>query len=130
MKRAIPAWAMKTAAPEDRDAVRRFRGEGRMQVKWPPDRKALRDWARHQGWPAPWFAFEERFITRTLEDDESFALALAESGIEILIPKRKHTLSAEDLKELDLLYDDRSASGCPRSQAAPSVSQVGPAEGC
>ena len=85
-----------------------------MQVHW-PDRKALRDWARHQGWPTSWLSFEERFLTRALKDDESFALALSGSGIEILIPKRNHTIPVEELRELDLLYDERSAAGRPTS---------------
>ena len=115
MRSAIPAWAMQMATPADRDAVRRLRGESRMQVKWPSDRKALRGWARDRGWPTPWFGFEERLLTRALEDDQSFALALSGSGIEILIPKRNHTIPVEELRELDLLYDERSAAGYPTS---------------
>lgn len=112
MKKDIPAWVMKTATPGDRDFARRTHSRGRIQINW-PDLKALRDWARHQGWPTPWFGFKEAFITKMLEKDENFELALNESGIKVRIPKKDHTISVEKLRELDALYEERSAFGQP-----------------
>lgn len=48
-----------------------------------------------------------------LENDETFALAGTECGIEIRVPKRSHTISADELGELDTLYEERSTFGQP-----------------
>ena len=61
----IPSWAMRAAGPEDRELVGEALGRGTAKVDW-PDRKALRDWARRQGWPTPWLDFEPAFLTRML----------------------------------------------------------------
>lgn len=108
MKKDMPTWAMKAATAEDRDFARRTHSRGKMQIEW-PDLKALRDWARHQGWPTPWLGFKEAFITKMLEKDENFELALNESGIKVRIPKKDHTISVEKLRGLDALYEERSA---------------------
>lgn len=112
MTKEIPAWATRKAKPEDLGVVRDSHRRGTLQIKW-PDLKALRGWAKHQEWPAPWLGFNEAFITKMLEDEASFELAINESGIEILIPKQEHTISAEILSELDGLYDERSTTGRP-----------------
>lgn len=114
MSRNIPTWAMQAAAPADREAAQRAHRLGTMQMKW-PDRKAIRAWAKKQGWMMPWFGFEEAFITKMFANDANFALALNESGIEMHIPKRNHVLSLAKLKELDALYEERSSSGRPVS---------------
>ncbi|HEX6902521.1 MAG TPA: hypothetical protein VF789_22565 [Thermoanaerobaculia bacterium] len=108
----IPDWALRTATPEDRALVREARRLGTMRLQW-PDLKALRAWAKQQGWPTPWLSFEEAFVTRMLADEESFELALRASGIEIHIPWQDYTITAERVQELDELYRDRSASGRP-----------------
>ena len=108
----IPAWALRKAAHEDLSQAREARRLGRLRLQW-PDLKALRAWAREQGWPAPWLGFEEAFVTRMLEDEESFELALRASGIEVLIPRRDYMIPAEKVRELDALYEERSASGRP-----------------
>jgi hypothetical protein len=108
----LPAWAMRAATPEDGDLARDSHRRGRLRIKW-PDLTALRGWAKRQGWPTLWFGFESAFIAKILEDKESFALALEESGIEVLLPKTDYTLSSERLSELDALYEERSADGRP-----------------
>lgn len=112
MTRPFPAWAMREAGPGDRHAARDAQERGTLQVTW-PDRKALRDWAKRQGWPAPWLGFDGAFLARMLEDEASFERALRESGIGIRIPRQDYTISAEELRELDELYAERSESGQP-----------------
>ncbi|HSK76089.1 MAG TPA: hypothetical protein VLQ45_06495 [Thermoanaerobaculia bacterium] len=112
MKKDIPAWAMREAGAEDQLVVRDSHRRGTMQIKW-PEPKALRAWAKSREWPTPWLGFEDAFIARMLAHEASFALALKESGIEIQIPKRDHTIPAERLRELDGLYEERSTTGRP-----------------
>jgi hypothetical protein len=114
MKQEIPAWAMKAAGPEDLDAARSAHRRGTLRIRW-PDRQALRDWARHRGWPVPWLAFETAFVTKMLEDQASFELALADSGFEAQIPRKDCTIPVDKLRELDAQYEDRSADGRPVS---------------
>jgi hypothetical protein len=40
----------------------------------------LRAWARQQGWPAPRFGFEKAFSDKMLESQETFELAIRQSG--------------------------------------------------
>ena len=112
MKKDVPAWALRPAAPDDHALARDAHGRGHMQVKW-PDLKALRNWARQHGWPAPRFGFEAAFIAQALDNKANFELALRESFLEILVPRREHTLSVEKLRELDALYAERSGDGRP-----------------
>ena len=42
-----------------------------------------------------------------LENDEAFALALSESGIDVSIPKRDQPITSEELSSLDELYAER-----------------------
>lgn len=112
MKKDMPTWAMRRAAPEDQDLVRNAYRQGRMQITW-PSHQALRDWAKQHAWPTPWFGFEDAFIRRMFENRESFELAVNESGIEIHIPQQDYTISGDRLRELDALYEERSISGRP-----------------
>lgn len=57
------------------------------------------------------FGFENAFIAKLFESDETFSLALNESGISIQIPIKEHTLTMERLKELDALYEERGEMG-------------------
>lgn len=103
---------MREAGPGDRRVAQEAQGRGALQITW-PDRKALRAWANRQGWPTPWLGFDEAFLARMLKAEASFDLALRESGIGLRIPRQEHTISAERLRELDELYDERSESGRP-----------------
>ena len=114
MKRDLPAWAMRRAEAGDYGVVQDAHSRGTMQIKW-PNRKALRDWATLQAWPTPWFAFEAAFLAKSFESPLNFKRAINESGIEIQIPQQACTLSAERLRELDVLYAERSPSGQPVS---------------
>lgn len=114
MRQELPAWAMGRVTAGDRpfvDVQQAHRhGSTRIQL---PNLKALRGWAKDHGWPTPWFGFESAFIAKMFESPETFALALAESGVEISLPVKEHTLTVETLKNLDGLYDERSDSGRP-----------------
>ncbi len=57
------------------------------------------------------FGFEKAFITKLFESNETFSLALNESGINIHIPIKEHILTAETLEELDALYEERDDTG-------------------
>jgi hypothetical protein len=107
MKPPLPAWALAAAGPEDRLAACRARDRNVMQVRWKAGRPP-RAWAKQHGWPTPWFGFEQAFVAKLLASDESFQLALAESGIEIFIPKEHHGIGAEELALLDEAYRDHS----------------------
>ena len=85
-----------------------------MQIKW-PDAKALRIWAKQQGWSTPLFGFEEAFIVKMLEAKESFELAIKKSGIEIHVPRHEYMITSEKIRELDALYEERSSNGRPSS---------------
>lgn len=106
-KEIIPAWAMRKAGPHDQPDARESHRRGTMRIEW-PDRKVLRSWAKRRGWPTPGLGFAQAFLTRMLQDEASFALAINESGVEVYIPKREHTIPAGELRELDALYDERS----------------------
>lgn len=112
MKTSIPMWAMRTAKTEDQGVVRDAHRRGTLQITW-PNLDVLRDWAKRQGWPTPWFGFEKAFLTRMLESEESFKLAIDQSGIEIQIPRRDFTISMEELRDLDALYEQRDTHGHP-----------------
>jgi hypothetical protein len=114
MKNNLPAWALKTAVAEDHANAGEAHHQGRMQITW-PDAGALRRWAKQHGWPTPLFGFEDAFIAKMLSTKEHFELAIEKSGIEMQIPRREYTISAERLKELDAFYEERSDSGRPNS---------------
>jgi hypothetical protein len=112
MNKNIPAWALRTATSEDHRFAQESHRQGRMQIKW-PDAKALRIWAKQQGWSTPWFGFEEAFIAKMLETQENFELVIKKSGIEIHIPRQDYTISGERIRELDGLYEGRASTGRP-----------------
>ena len=114
MKQDIPTWAKQRVTPEDHDvaSIQQAYDQGSAQIQL-PDGKALKEWARSHHWPTPWFGFEKAFIAKMFENQESFGLALRESGVQIYIPIQEHTLSIERLHELDALYAERSSSGRP-----------------
>jgi hypothetical protein len=111
----IPAWAKERVSlnVHDFSEVHRLHRRGRTQIQL-PNLKELKGWAKSHGWPTPWFGFKEAFITKLFESNETFSLALNESGINIHIPIKEHILTIETLKELDALYEeteDRGALG-------------------
>jgi hypothetical protein len=110
MTKAIPAWAMRQAEPEDLSDAREAHARGALVIQWPA-RAALVGWARSQGWPTPWFGIHDAFIASLLENDQNFKLGLNESGISLQIPKRTFTISPETLSKFDALYEERSSFG-------------------
>jgi len=112
MRQDIPAWAKQRVLPDDPDFFRacQLHRLGRTQIQL-PNLKELKGWAKSHGWPTPWFGFEKAFIARLFESEETFSLALRESGINIHVPIEEHTLTVERLKELDLLYEKREEMG-------------------
>ena len=112
MRQDIPGWAKQKVPPENQNffEVRRLHRRGRTEIRL-PNLKELRDWAKSHGWSTPRFGFKEAFIARMFENDDLFTLALNESGVEIYIPIREHTLTIEMLKELDELYEETEDMG-------------------
>lgn len=112
MNSKIPDWAFTPATSQDRQRTRVARDLGVLQIRW-PDARALKKWARKQNWPAPWIGFKDAFTGKMLESDEAFAQALADSGVELLIPIERYAVPDEQLREFDALYDERSPAGQP-----------------
>jgi hypothetical protein len=112
MSQDIPAWAKQRVLPEDPDflEVRQLHRRGRTQIQL-PNLKELKGWAKSHGWPTPMFGFKKAFITKLFESNETFSLALKESGINIHIPIKEHILTIETLKGLDALYEEREDNG-------------------
>ncbi len=112
MKHNLPAWAKQKVTPEEYSfsEVDDLYRQGKTQIQL-PDLKELKSWAKSHGWPRPWFGFEEAFIARLFESNETFTLAINESGINIFVPIKEHTLTVERLKELDALYEQREDMG-------------------
>jgi hypothetical protein len=108
MRYNIPAWAKQRVTPEDHSflEVYRLHRQGRTQIQL-PDLKELKGWAKSHGWPTPWFGFKDALIAKLFESNETFTLAINESGINIHNPIKEHTLTIETLKELDALYEER-----------------------
>lgn len=114
-----PRWAMRTAHPGDRDVAAEAHDRGVLKTNWDPDSNWDTDarshhiegppkaWAKAHGWPTPFFSFRSVFLKKLLESDETFDLALAESGVRLYIPKAEHALDAADLARLDTLYEAR-----------------------
>jgi hypothetical protein len=112
VNKTLPAWALRTATPDDQALAQEAHRQGKLRIIW-PDTNALRMWAKHQGWPTPWFGFEQVFTAHMLDTATNFALAMTNSGIKVHFPKQQCTISGETLRELDALYDSRSSSGRP-----------------
>jgi hypothetical protein len=108
----LPAWAIQPATPHDRTRVEQARERGDLQIIW-PDSRSLRAWAARQGWPTPRFGFQAAFLTKMLESDDAFALALQDRSVEMVIPVERYILPPQELSELDALYAARGATGRP-----------------
>jgi len=78
----------------------------------------LRGWTRQQGWPTPWFGFKDAFLRKMLDSEDNFALALSESGIQVVIPIERYTISEEQLSEFDALYEEQNEFGRPTGWGA------------
>jgi hypothetical protein len=112
MTRNLPAWARQTATPQDRARAEQARRNDTIGITWPAIR-ALRRWAKQQGWPTPWFGIEEAFVDKMMESEETFALAVEQSGVVILIPIPHFAVSQEQLRGFDQWYAARSPEGRP-----------------
>jgi len=110
MKKSAPQWALKLATSQDRQRAQDAYRKGTWQITW-PEKKSLRIWARRQGWPAPRFFFDRRFIETMLASDANFALAVNESGLRVFIPMEHYEISPKQLKALDALYEKREDMG-------------------
>ena len=114
MTKPLPAWALQAAKPDDHGTAEEAHRRGRLEITW-PDQRALRAWAKQQRWPTPLFGFEAAFTAHMLASPANFALAVADSGVEVTIPRRGYALTGERLRELDALYEARSPGGRPTS---------------
>lgn len=112
MRHDIPVWAKQRVTPEDHSfvEVRRLHSQGRAQIQL-PDLKELKGWAKSHDWPTPWLGFKKALLDKLFESNETYTLALNESGINIHIPITEHTLTIARLKELDALYEEREDTG-------------------
>jgi hypothetical protein len=111
MKSQIPEWAMQTAVPDDYNRAVTAHKQGTLQIIWPTDMSTVRNWAKGQTWPTPWFNFQSKFITHMLASPQAFTRVLQESGIVIHLPRQEYTLSAEKIEAFDALYDEQSPEG-------------------
>lgn len=102
----LPSWALVQAGAADRQRVLDAKRRQSITLKWKADQPSRR-WAKQQGWPTPWFGFPESFFAKMLESDENFALGLRDA-VDVLIPKATHTISDDELRELDIAYGDHS----------------------
>lgn len=108
----FPSWALRRATPADRALVQRAQRSRTLRIKWPAT-DVLRAWARQNGWRAPLFGLQDAFWAQMVTSDENFALALNESGIELLVPIEKWSLPPETLAAMDAWYAERSSEGRP-----------------
>ena len=113
----LPAWALQPATAGDRLRTAEAQRRSVAQIRW-PESKALRDWARQQGWRAPRFGFQSAFLATMLANDENFALAVNQSGVEFLIPAERVAIPDDELQELDALYAERGDDGRPSGWGA------------
>jgi hypothetical protein len=112
MTKPLPAWALQAATPDDHGAAQEAQLRGLLEIRL-PDAQALRAWAKRQRWPAPLFGFERAFTAHMLASPANFALAVAGSGVEVIVPRRSYALTGDQIRELDVLYAARSPSGRP-----------------
>lgn len=118
MEKTIPYWALRVAGAGDRRDAIRAQVRGVLFTNWDPLHGSSTvnyagqplidgppvDWAEGHDWPTPRTSFEQAFLVKMLESDKNFDLAVAESGVELYLPQKMHTLTAEDLQGLDELY--------------------------
>jgi len=121
-----PDWAMRRAVAGDREAAEKARRLGVLRTNWGLDAAPFAEhaldrpplaWTKQHRWKAPWWAFLDRggaFLHMILASDERFDLALQSSGAELYVPRDLVTLTDDDLRDLDALYEeteDRGALG-------------------
>ena len=99
-----PDWAYRSVKADDREGALQAHRAGRMRTNW-EEAEDLKGWAKRQGWPTPWLSFESTFYETMLASDDNFGLAVANSGLEIRIPKEEHTITADDLAGFDAQYE-------------------------
>ncbi|MBP6471581.1 MAG: hypothetical protein KBE23_17130 [Chloroflexi bacterium] len=114
MTQNLPKWALTNATPQDHDRAVQAYNNGLLQIIWSKD-KTQQAWAKKQGWRTSRFNFPKSFTQKMLENAETFALALNESGIELIMPITEFTFSDEQLQDLDALYQSRNENGRPDS---------------
>jgi hypothetical protein len=112
MTKPLPAWALRAATPDDHGTAEEAHRRGHLEITW-PDQRALRAWATQQRWPTPLFDFERAFTAHMLASPANFALAVADSGVELYLPRRSYALTGDRLRTLDALYEARSPGGRP-----------------
>lgn len=103
---------MRKAGREDWGAAREAHRRDTLQITW-PDLSALRGWAQQHGWPTPFFGFQAAFTRTLLESDRNFERGVNASGIELHLPRLDYSIAGETLRQLDALYEARSANGRP-----------------
>jgi hypothetical protein len=108
MTPTCPGWALRAGEAGDLTLVQRLLPQIDAYASW-PESKALRKWARQQGWRVPFFFFRSGFIAQMLENEANFDRAIRHSGIRIKVPKAEHFFSASELADLDELYAERTS---------------------
>lgn len=104
-RKLLPNRFYRLATPADRKAVTAAHKEGVMRTNW-MEAEDLKGWAKQQGWPTPWLNFESKFYETMLANDDNFALAVSESGLQITIQITEYTISADELETFDDMYDN------------------------
>ncbi len=117
MTKPLSTWALQMATPDDHGAAAEAHRQGYLEITW-PDHRALRAWATQQRWPTPLFGFERVFTAHMLASPANFALAVADSGVEVTLPRRSYALTGDRLRTLDALYAARSPDGRPTGWGA------------
>lgn len=105
VRKLLPDRFYRPVTPADRKAVAVAHKEGLMRTNW-MEAGDLKGWAKQQGWPTTWLNFESKFYETMLANDDNFALAVSESGLQIIIQKTEYTISAEELETFDGMYDN------------------------
>lgn len=105
----LPSWTYRPVVAGDRERVIEAR-DLTLHIEW-GDQGQVKEWARAQGWPAPWFNFQTKFLDKMLESDENFALALRDSGISMQVPVSSYALPPEYVADLDDSYEERYYRG-------------------
>lgn len=113
----VPVWAQTPATAVDRSRVEQARARGTLVITW-PESANLRHWAKQQGWPTPWSGLKDAFLRKMLESDDTYALALRDSGVKLVLPIERYKVQPDELHELDALYAARYADGRPSAWGA------------
>lgn len=100
----IPDWALRSAGPGDRAEVSGARKKNQLVTNW-HDVPGLRKWARSKRWRTAWLTFQSAFFDKMLENDDNFAMVLAETNLTLRIPIEAYTLDPKQISEFDALYE-------------------------